>query len=391
MSTTRPVVVEFRRAVKRYGRVEAMRAMDLHIPAGRFVVLLGPSGSGKSTLVRCLAGVERLDDGELRMGGEVVADRRRHLPPERRHLGMVFQDYALWPHLTVADNVAYALRRLRPSRTEAGRRVMEMLERVGLAAHHGRYPHELSGGEQQRVALARAVVAEPGLLLFDEPLSNLDADLRERLRVQIATLSRETGATAVYITHDQAEAFALADDIGVLDQGRLVQFGRPEDVYHRPATPFVARFTGLAAEIPGRIVDRGPGPDEVEVEVDGGRFGARGHPEGRVGDRVVVAVRPAAARLGPVARVAELVPAVASNGQGRPAASHGSGTAGERAGRLAATVMDVAYRGRGYDHVLACAGQMLTGCHDTVRHDRGSRVTLTLDPAGCVAFPADQS
>ncbi len=381
MTAAGPVPVEFRATTKRYGRVEAMRALDLHIPEGRFVVLLGPSGSGKSTLVRCLAGVERIDDGELHLGNEVVADRRRHLPPERRNLGMVFQDYALWPHLTVAENVAYALRRHRPGRTEVARRVGEMLERVGLVHHHGRYPHEMSGGEQQRVALARALVASPGLLIFDEPLSNLDADLRERLRVEIATLSRDSGATVVYITHDQSEAFALADQIGVLDQGRLVQYAPPEEVYHRPATPFVARFTGLAAELPGRVVGAEADGSSVEVDVDGGRILVRRVEVLKVGDRVTVAVRPAAVRMTAVTGASVLAHAGVSNGSGRaPAIDSG------HPGGLNGTVADVAYRGRGYDHVVACCGQLLTGCFDAVRHERGSAVSVNLDPDGCVAY-----
>ncbi|MDE3206232.1 MAG: ABC transporter ATP-binding protein [Acidobacteriota bacterium] len=376
------VAVEFRATTKRYGRVEAMRALDLHIPEGRFVVLLGPSGSGKSTLVRCLAGVERIDDGELLLGAELVADRRRHLPPERRNLGMVFQDYALWPHLTVSENVAYALRRHRPGRTEVGRRVGEMLERVGLVHHHGRYPHELSGGEQQRVALARALVASPGLLIFDEPLSNLDADLRERLRVEIATLSRDSGATVVYITHDQSEAFALADQIGVLDQGRLVQYAPPEEVYHRPATPFVARFTGLAAELPGRVVGTEADGHRVEVDVEGGRILVGSGEVLKAGDRVTVAVRPAAVRMTAVTGASVLAHAGMTNGSGRaPLTDHDGHPAG-----LNGTVADVAYRGRGYDHVVACCGQLLTGCFDAVRHERGSLVSVSLDPDGCVAY-----
>jgi len=232
--------VTFTGAGKRYGAVRALAGVDLEVEAGRFLVLLGPSGSGKTTLVRALAGIERLDEGEIRVGTRLVSGPRKHVPPEQRDLAMVFQDYALWPHLTARGNVEYALRRRKLAADQARARSLEALERVGLSGLAERYPHELSGGQQQRVALARAIVAKPGLLLFDEPLSNLDTDLRERLRVEIATLTRQCGATAVYITHDQAEAFALADVIGVLDQGRLVQLADPETLYHKPATPFVA-------------------------------------------------------------------------------------------------------------------------------------------------------
>ncbi len=204
----------------------ALREVSLAVEAGTFVVLLGPSGSGKTTLLRCLAGIEKVSAGQISIGGTTVASARQHVPPDKRNLAMVFQDYALWPHLRVRDNVAFALRRLRLGRPEAQARTQAMLDRVGLGALADRYPNELSGGEQQRVALARALVGGTGLILCDEPLSNLDADLRERMRVEISSLVREAGATAVYITHDQAEAFALADQIGVLQQGSLVQFGR---------------------------------------------------------------------------------------------------------------------------------------------------------------------
>jgi iron(III) transport system ATP-binding protein len=364
--------VQVRGAVKRYGPVHALAGIDLDVAAGRFLVLLGPSGSGKSTLIRTLAGVERLDQGQVTLGGRQVSDGARHLAPEQRNLAMVFQDYALWPHLTVAGNVGYALRRRRLPGTEAARRSAEILERVGLGQLAGRYPHELSGGEQQRVALARAVVARPGLLLFDEPLSNLDADLRERLRVQIATLTRESGATAVYITHDQSEAFALADVIGVLDHGSLVQLDRPEAIYARPATPFVARFTGLAGELPGRIVatepDTRPATDsdpadgvEVVVQVAGRRLRSRAIGALAVGDEVTLTVRPAATSILAAGRAAPF-------------------------GSLQGVVVDVAYRGRGYDHVVTGPGGTLAAVFDPRPQERGSTVEIALDPAGCVAY-----
>ena len=248
--------------------VPALKSVSLDVAPGTFLVLLGPSGSGKTTLLRCLAGIERIDSGSLAIGSRVVADGRSHVPPEQRDLSMVFQDYALWPHMTALDNVAFALRRRRLPRAECRVRAASMLDRVGLSEFAKRYPNELSGGQQQRVALARALIADTGLILCDEPLSNLDADLRERMRVEISSLVREAGATTVYITHDQAEAFALADHIGVLEEGVLVQSGSAEDVYHHPATPFVARFTGLAGELPVRVT--GPGSDGVlEVTASG--------------------------------------------------------------------------------------------------------------------------
>jgi iron(III) transport system ATP-binding protein len=235
------------------GGHEAVRKVHLNVEPGTFLVLLGPSGSGKTTLLRCLAGIERATSGRIMIGGRCVADGSLHVAPDRRDLSMVFQDYALWPHLTARDNVAFALRRRRLGRAEGHARAGAMLERVGLGALADRYPNQLSGGEQQRVALARALVADPGLILCDEPLSNLDADLRERMRVEISAQVRDAAATTIYITHDQGEAFALADRVGVLQLGRLVQTGTPEEIYHRPATPFVARFTGLSGELPVRV------------------------------------------------------------------------------------------------------------------------------------------
>jgi len=245
-----------------------LRDVSLDAEAGTFLVLLGPSGSGKTTLLRCLAGIERVTSGRIAIGGRTVADSRAHVPPDQRDLSMVFQDYALWPHLMAADNVAFALRRRKMPRAQARERTAAMLDRVGLGALGERYPNELSGGEQQRVALARALVADTGLILCDEPLSNLDADLRERMRLEISSLVREAGATTVYITHDQAEAFALADRVGILEKGRLVQLGTPEEIYTRPATPFVARFTGLSGEFPV-LIRRIIGDGLFEVEPSG--------------------------------------------------------------------------------------------------------------------------
>jgi iron(III) transport system ATP-binding protein len=353
---------------KSFGAARVLDRVSFTVPPGRFLVLLGPSGSGKTTLLRCLAGIERADSGSIHLGELPLAHGRTHLAPDRRDLAMVFQDYALWPHMSATANVGYALRRRRLDREQARLRVERVLARVGLGDHAERYPHQLSGGQQQRVALARALVAEPGLLLFDEPLSNLDADLRERLRVEIATLTRESGATVVYITHDQAEAFALADEIGVLEGGNLVQLGSPEDVYHRPASPFVARFTGLAGELPGETTGDGA-PGRVAVRTAAGVVGAV--PGGGLplsGGAVRVLVRPAAVTL---ARDPD-----ADRAADRDAADRPGGV-----------VVDTAYRGRGYDHVVELpGGARLTGIFDRHAHPRGTRVRLLLDPEGCFAF-----
>jgi iron(III) transport system ATP-binding protein len=346
----------------------ALREVSLQVEPGTFVVLLGPSGSGKTTLLRCLAGIERVTTGTITIGHRAVASDRVHVPPDQRNLSMVFQDYALWPHLRVRENVAFALRRSKLPKPEAQARTKAMLERVGLGALAERYPNELSGGEQQRVALARALVAGTGLILCDEPLSNLDADLRERMRVEISSLVRESGATAVYITHDQAEAFALADQIGLLQNGRLVQFGRPEQIYTEPATPFVARFTGLSGELAVRVApqDAAEPDNTVEIGLDGSAL-----------------LRPCRART---------TVSWTSGGDGillvRPTGVQLAGT-NDGDHHLAGIVADVAYRGRGYEHAIDISGHgRLTGIFAPFRVERGEAVGLRLDPAGCHVFPA---
>ncbi|WP_055495354.1 ABC transporter ATP-binding protein [Streptomyces sp. TP-A0356] len=351
------------RVVKRYGPHTVLDDVSLTVEAGEFHVLLGPSGSGKSTLLRVIAGIERVDEGRVLLGDRVLADRRVCVPPERRNLGMVFQDYALWPHMTVADNVGYALRRQGIDRAEVTARVGALLERVGLGGYAQRHPGELSGGEQQRVALARALAGRPSLLLFDEPLSNLDADLKERLRVEIATLARETGATTIYITHDQSEAFALADRISVLRGGRLVQQGTPESIYSRPSSPFVARFTGLSGELSATVA--GAAEDgAVHVRVLDRTLVAHAPTRPADGASVDLLMRPAALRIG------------------RPDAAGAERT-------LTGFIKDTAYRGRGYDHVVELPdGSLLCGVFDQRAWPRGQTVTLTVETGGCFAYPS---
>jgi iron(III) transport system ATP-binding protein len=233
----------------------AINGLDLEIPSGAFFVLLGPSGCGKTTTLRTIAGLEEPTQGSVLIGDEVVADAARgiFIPPNARNLGMMFQSYALWPHMTVAQNVAYPLERRRGQLTGAAiaARVGETLDLVGLGGLEHRFPPQLSGGQQQRVALARALVAKPRLLLFDEPLSNLDAQLRFRLRHELRRIHDEAGSTSFYVTHDQAEAFALADRIAVLKQGRVEQLGPPTDIFLSPASRFVAEFVGYENLLPG--------------------------------------------------------------------------------------------------------------------------------------------
>ena len=362
-----PERIEIDGVHKRYpGGNEALKDVSLTIEPSELLVLLGPSGSGKTTLLRCLAGIERLTSGSIRIGERLVANGRTHLPPERRNLAMVFQDYALWPHLVARDNVAFALRRRGMARPQRRAAALAMLERVGLEKLSERYPNELSGGEQQRVALARALVGETGLLLCDEPLSNLDADLRERLRIEISSLVRAAGATTVYITHDQAEAFALADKVGVLELGRLVQFGTPEEIYNSPATAFVARFTGLAGELPVRLLAGRDGNGTVEVE-----------PRSRL-----KLARPLHVRSGGLdASTRDGVLAIR-----RAAVQICMPSADEH--HLLGTVTDVAFRDRGYEHAVDVADAgTITGVLAPVRVDRGETVGLRFESSGCIVFP----
>jgi len=236
---------------KRYGSVEALRGVSLAFDAGRLTAILGPSGCGKTTLLRSIAGFVRVDAGRIRFAGEDVTAR----PPQERATAMVFQSYALWPHMTVFDNVAYGLRLRRVPREQLRERVLAALALVEIGeveAVAARKPGALSGGQQQRVALARALVVEPRVLLLDEPLSNLDAKVRQRLRAEIRRLQRRVGITTIYVTHDQEEALAIADQVVLMNAGAVVQAGAPEDVYRHPADAFAADFLGVTTRLAGR-------------------------------------------------------------------------------------------------------------------------------------------
>jgi iron(III) transport system ATP-binding protein len=244
----------------------AVQGAALGLRAGDIGVLIGPSGCGKTTLLRAVAGLERVSAGAIRLAGETVSSPRLHLPPEQRRVGMVFQDYALFPHLDVGRNVAFGLRHLPAA--ERTQRVAEVLRLVDLAGSERRFPHELSGGQQQRVALARAMAPNPRLLLLDEPFSNLDVDLRERLAQELRGILKAAQATALFVTHDQLEAFAIGDAIGVMHEGRLQQWDDAYSLYHRPATRFVAEFIGHGVFVPARIVATESGA-QVETPLGG--------------------------------------------------------------------------------------------------------------------------
>jgi iron(III) transport system ATP-binding protein len=250
-----------------YGTHRAVSDVSLALPRGAIGCLLGPSGCGKTTVLRAIAGFEPVARGAILLNGEVVSDPHTHVAPERRRIGMVFQGHALFPHLRVADNVAFGLRGMPGD--ERAARVAALLATVGLERLGRKYPHELSGGQQQRVALARALAPRPTLLLLDEPFSNLDVDLRERLSLEVRDILKRFGATAILVTHDQHEAFAMADEIGVMHEGQIAQWASAYDLYHRPATQFVADFVGQGVFLPGQVVG------EREVEIELGRLPAR--------------------------------------------------------------------------------------------------------------------
>jgi iron(III) transport system ATP-binding protein len=331
---------------KRFGPVTAVKDVTLEIEDREFVTLLGPSGCGKTTLLRLLAGFAAPDAGTIRVGDRVLSTPAGAVPPERRGMGMVFQNYAIWPHKTVYANVVFGLEIRRVPRAEARARVTRVLELVNLAGLEDRYPNQLSGGQQQRVALARSLVVEPGILLLDEPLSNLDAKLRERMRWELKELQRRTAITFVYVTHDQAEAMALSDRIAVMHQGALQQEGPPRQVYAHPANRTVADFMGLVNLIPGRVVGAAGGAGVVAI---GGTHTLRVAlpPGARPDQPVQVAVRPESLRL------------VAA---GDPATADGD--------VVPAKVVEVTFLGN------------LTDCHVTL--DDGTRVRVQADAAAAL-------
>ncbi|HLQ91336.1 MAG TPA: ABC transporter ATP-binding protein [Xanthobacteraceae bacterium] len=250
-----------------FGDVVAVDRVSLQVEEGETVVLLGPSGCGKTTLLRLVAGFNRPKSGTVRIAGRIVASPTVVVPPEKRSLSMVFQSYAVWPHKTVFENLAYGLRLRRMNAAMISAKVTDALATVRMEAYASRYPSELSGGQQQRVALARALVLEPEILLFDEPLSNLDATLREHMRFEIKALLSKLKITSIYVTHDQNEAMVVADRVAVMNRGRIEQIGTPEDVYYRSKTDFVAQFIGLANVLDARIMGAADS-DHLNVRVE---------------------------------------------------------------------------------------------------------------------------
>src|SRR5579863_2727375 len=281
-----------------HGEHHAVKGVSLTIEDGQFYTLLGPSGCGKTTILRCVAGLERPDAGEITIGGDVVfsADRNRWVPPHNRNIGMVFQSYAIWPHMNVFENVAFPLRhkRPKPGRAEIRERVGKALALVHLAGLEDRPAPYLSGGQQQRLALARALVAEPRLLLLDEPLSNLDAKLREEMRLEIRDVVERLGVTTLFVTHEQIEALTMSDVMAVMNDGVIIQEGTPEEIYSKPVGAFVADFIGRSNFLKGQIksISGSNGSALAMVETPIGAISCRLPTKASAGDSVTVAIRP---------------------------------------------------------------------------------------------------
>jgi len=281
--------VQLSRLTKSYGKVQVLKEFSETFQDGEFITLLGPSGCGKTTILRMIAGFEKPTTGEIRIDGVLVSGEKTLVPPEKRNIGMVFQSYAVWPHMNVFDNVAYPLRVQRVGRADIAERVQRILSLVHLEQYADRLPSQLSGGQQQRVALGRALLAEPKLLLLDEPLSNLDAKLRETMRFEIKEIARASGITVVYVTHDQTEAMAMSDRIILINGGTVQQKGSPEEIYQHPVNPFVADFLGKVDFFPGTAAG-----GTVSLPGWGIRLPA---PEGCPAGPVTVGIRPENIRM----------------------------------------------------------------------------------------------
>jgi len=345
-----------RRLRKSFGTVVAVDEVSLDAAPGEFLSLLGPSGCGKSTLLRMIAGLVEPDGGQVVLAGEDIT----RLAVHRRNLGLVFQSYALFPHMTVFENVAFGLRRRSVPPAELGPRVERMLELVRLGPLGARHPRELSGGQQQRVALARALVTEPRVLLLDEPLSNLDALLRDEMRVELKRLQERLRTTMIFVTHDQAEALILSDRVVVMEAGRVEQIGTPEEVYRRPATAFVARFLGRANFLAGTVAESGASGAVVALDGGGLSVVAGPRPDLVLGQSVRVAIRQEAIRLEP-----------AGSEPGRP-------------NHFAATVVFHAFAGQAHHYVV----QLADGRELEIAAPGAAR-PLARGAATCIAWSPD--
>lgn len=368
MLTIKDLVKTFRSSKgEEIKRVRAVDGVTFEVEPGHLFTLLGPSGCGKTTTLRCVAGLEEPDSGVIAVGDTTMysSEQRVRVPANERGLGMVFQSYAIWPHLNVYKNVSFPLevesRGERPSKKEIDERVEQVLDVVQLGHLASRQATDLSGGQQQRLALARALVMRPPLLLLDEPLSNLDAQLREEMRFELKRLQRELGITAIYVTHDQVEALAMSNRIAVMNHGKIEQIGKPRDIYERPASRFVAGFIGTTNFIDGRIKDRCH--DVVVVETPQGELRSTSGTQLSVGSKVVVSVRPEHISIEPTD----------GDGASRP-------WTGE--------VKTRAFLGESVDHLVAMNDlQLQVRAPTTVSIPPGSHVQLTFPPEQCSVIP----
>jgi iron(III) transport system ATP-binding protein len=343
-------------------RLAAVSELSLDIADNQFVTLLGPSGCGKTTTLRLIAGYLRPDAGTIEVGGRLLSSPAGVVPPPARGMGMVFQSYAVWPHKTVFENVVFGLKVRKLPRQEARERVGRILDLVNLAGLEERFPSALSGGQQQRVALARSLVVEPDILLLDEPLSNLDAKLRERMRGELKALQRRTGITFVYVTHDQAEAMALSDEIAVMDRGRVIQFGTPREIYGRPIDRTVADFMGLINLMPARVIETSEGEATVAAGCLRLRLPLRAGTS--AGADVELAIRPEAVRLAP------------------------AGASGE--GMVSGRIEEQVFLGNISEYYVALdgGGRLRVQAPALVDFPVGSAVAVAIDTAQCNIFPA---
>ncbi|MEN0138471.1 MAG: ABC transporter ATP-binding protein [Rhodococcus sp. (in: high G+C Gram-positive bacteria)] len=349
---------------KTFNGTQVLHDINFTVHDGEFFTLLGPSGCGKSTTLSCIAGLDRPDTGTIALDDAVFFSGRHNsfIPPEGRNLGMVFQSYALWPHMSIADNLALplSLRKVPKARRDA--LIDDALDKVDLLHLRGRYPHEMSGGQQQRVALARALVYSPRVLLLDEPLSNLDAKLREQARAWLKALQASVGITTIYVTHDQEEALAMSDRIAVMAKGRMVQIASPTEIYDRPAAREVAAFVGSCSFLDGRVVDAAAGDTYVELADSGQIVHARGRFDVRTGDRVSVAVRPERVTI---------------TGPDAPASP---GT-----NRIRAHVRSSSYVGARHEYILSVgSAQIAANCLTATHH---GEVDLLIDPDNVFLYP----
>ena len=346
--------------VKRFNDVTAVNGVTLSVASGSLVALLGPSGCGKTTTLRMIAGLEQPSSGDILFDGESV----RGVPPERRNIGMVFQRYVLFPHMNVEKNVSFGLRMRGVDRAEVDRRVTEVLRVVQLEGFGGRFPSQLSGGQQQRVAIARTVVTDPRLMLMDEPLSNLDAKLREEMRGFITDLQKRLGITTVFVTHDQVEAIELADQVGVIFDGELVQFGTPEEIFNHPVNARVADFMGATNLITGEVSTKSAAETTFRTGV--GSFTVAHAPPQPVGAKVTATVRPEHIEIAPV--------------------EGGAQSAGEN--RLQGRVTDAVYYGGIVSyHIQASELRLNVKDRSTRRFSPGEEVTLAIAKENLWIFP----